>query len=95
MGVGAAALISVIALSNVSGESGLTYFDHFNAESLNGIQRSYIWIRAIKFLWPFIIVIDAVRAILMIVQLQRGYVALFICFSMSRPAMQDLPFHIP
>ena len=53
MGVGAAALISVIALSNVSGESGLTYIDHFNAESLNHIQRSYIWIRAIKFLWLF------------------------------------------
>jgi len=35
-------------------------------------NRSYIWIRAIKFLWPFVIVISAVRAILMIVQLQRG-----------------------
>ena len=36
------------------------------------LQRSYIWIRAVKFLWPFIIIIDAVRAILMIVQLNRG-----------------------
>jgi hypothetical protein len=35
-------------------------------------NRSYIWIRVVKFLWPFIIVICAVRAILMIVQLQRG-----------------------
>ncbi|KAJ8468510.1 hypothetical protein ONZ45_g17217 [Pleurotus djamor] len=35
-------------------------------------NRSYIWIRVAKFLWPFIIVICAVRAILMIVQLQRG-----------------------
>lgn len=35
-------------------------------------NRSYIWIRVCKFLWPFIIVICAVRATLMIVQLQRG-----------------------
>jgi len=35
-------------------------------------NRSYIWIRVVKFLWPFIIVICAVRAIIMIVQLQRG-----------------------
>lgn len=35
-------------------------------------NRSYIWTRVCKFLWPFIIVISAVRAILMIVQLQRG-----------------------
>jgi len=50
VGVGAAAVMSMLALSN----------------------RSYIWIRAAKFLWPFIIVISAVRAIIMIVQLQRG-----------------------
>jgi len=35
-------------------------------------NRSYIWIRVVKFLWPFIIVICAIRAIIMIVQLQRG-----------------------
>jgi len=35
-------------------------------------NRSYIWIRVAKFLWPFVIVISAVRAIIMIVQLQRG-----------------------
>jgi hypothetical protein len=35
-------------------------------------NKSYIWIRVVKFLWPFLIVICAVRAILMIVQLQRG-----------------------
>lgn len=35
-------------------------------------NRSYIWTRVTKFLWPFIIVISAVRAIIMIVQLQRG-----------------------
>jgi hypothetical protein len=34
--------------------------------------RSYIWIRVCKFVWTFIIVISAVRAILMIVELQRG-----------------------
>ncbi|KII94008.1 hypothetical protein PLICRDRAFT_36231 [Plicaturopsis crispa FD-325 SS-3] len=50
LGIGAAALISILALSN----------------------RSYIWIRVCNFIWPFIIVISAVRAILMIVELQRG-----------------------
>jgi len=35
-------------------------------------NRSYIWTRAVKFVWPFIIVISAVRAILMIVEIQRG-----------------------
>ncbi|CAL1694214.1 unnamed protein product [Somion occarium] len=50
MGVGATAVITILALSN----------------------RSYVWTRVTKFLWPFIIVISAVRAILMIVQLQRG-----------------------
>ncbi|RDB28726.1 hypothetical protein Hypma_015978 [Hypsizygus marmoreus] len=35
-------------------------------------NRSYIWIRVAKFLWPFIIVISTVRAIIMIVELQRG-----------------------
>jgi len=50
LGIAAAAVISMLALSN----------------------RSYIWIRVVKFLWPFVIVISAVRAIIMIVQLQRG-----------------------
>jgi len=50
LGVAAAAVISIFALSN----------------------RSYIWIRVAKFLWPFVIVISAIRAIIMIVQLQRG-----------------------
>ncbi|TBU50060.1 hypothetical protein BD309DRAFT_986026 [Dichomitus squalens] len=35
-------------------------------------NRSYIWIRVCKFVWPFVIVIAAVRAIIMIVELQRG-----------------------
>ncbi|KAH8835643.1 hypothetical protein DL96DRAFT_1575041 [Flagelloscypha sp. PMI_526] len=35
-------------------------------------NRSYIWTRVCKFVWPFVIVISAVRAIIMIVQLQRG-----------------------
>ncbi|KDR85642.1 hypothetical protein GALMADRAFT_218738 [Galerina marginata CBS 339.88] len=35
-------------------------------------NRSYLWIRVAKFVWPFIIVISAVRAIIMIVELQRG-----------------------
>jgi len=35
-------------------------------------NKSYIWIRVAKFLWPFVIVISAVRACIMIVELQRG-----------------------
>jgi len=35
-------------------------------------NRSYLWVRVCKFLWTFVIIICAVRAILMIVQLQRG-----------------------
>jgi len=35
-------------------------------------NRSYIWTRVCKFLWPFIIVICCVRAILMVVELNRG-----------------------
>lgn len=50
LGVGVAAVISILALSN----------------------RSYIWTRVSKFIWPFIIIISAVRAIIMIVELQRG-----------------------
>jgi len=34
-------------------------------------NRSYVWIRVCKFLWPFIVCISAVRAIIMIVQLYR------------------------
>lgn len=35
-------------------------------------NRSYIWTRVCKFLWPFLIILCAVRAIFMIVQLTRG-----------------------
>jgi len=35
-------------------------------------NRSYIWTRVCKFLWPFLIVISAIRAIIMIVELNRG-----------------------
>jgi len=35
-------------------------------------NRSYIWTRATKFLWPFLIVLTAIRDILMLVELQRG-----------------------
>ncbi|EJD03768.1 uncharacterized protein FOMMEDRAFT_133152 [Fomitiporia mediterranea MF3/22] len=35
-------------------------------------NRSYIWTRVCKFLWPFIVVICAIRAIIMILELQRG-----------------------
>jgi len=35
-------------------------------------NRSYIWTRVCKFVWPFLIVLSGVRAILMIVELKRG-----------------------
>jgi len=35
-------------------------------------NRSYLWARVCKFIWPFILVISAVRAILMLVELNRG-----------------------
>jgi len=35
-------------------------------------NRSYIWTRVCKFLWPFIIVISAIRCIIMLLELQRG-----------------------
>jgi len=35
-------------------------------------NRSYIWTRVCKFLWPFIIIASGVRAILMIWELKRG-----------------------
>lgn len=46
---------------------------NINAD-LDDFQRSYIWIRVCKFLWTFVIIICAVRATLMIVELQRGFV---------------------
>jgi len=35
-------------------------------------NQTYIWIRVCKFLWPFMIVISALRTIVMMVELQRG-----------------------
>jgi hypothetical protein len=35
-------------------------------------NRSYVWTRTAKFLWPFVAGICAIRAIIMIVELQRG-----------------------
>jgi len=34
-------------------------------------NRSYIWTRVCKFTWPFVVVLSAVRAIIMIVELYR------------------------
>ncbi|OBZ68494.1 hypothetical protein A0H81_11618 [Grifola frondosa] len=42
------------------------------ALSNHASARSYLWTRVSKTIWPFIIVIAAVRAIIMIVELQRG-----------------------
>jgi len=50
LGIGAVALINIVALSN----------------------RSYLWSRVCKFLWPFILVISALRAVFMIWELTRG-----------------------
>ncbi|KAF8624241.1 hypothetical protein AX15_006001 [Amanita polypyramis BW_CC] len=35
-------------------------------------NRSYVWIRASRFLWSLLLVICAIRAIIIIVELQRG-----------------------
>jgi len=35
-------------------------------------NRSYLWTKVVTFIWPFIIVIAAIRAIIMIVRLQQG-----------------------
>jgi hypothetical protein len=35
-------------------------------------NKSYIWIRVCKFLWPFVIVLCAIRIIIMMIQLHRG-----------------------
>jgi hypothetical protein len=35
-------------------------------------NRSYIWTRVCKFIWPFVIIICAVRGIIMIVRLRQG-----------------------
>lgn len=80
MGVGAVAIITILALSNVRLWLDLpqSYTERgINIPCFKFTQRSYIWTRVCAFLWPFIIVVSAVRAILMIVELQRGYVFFF------------------
>jgi hypothetical protein len=69
MGVAAVALINIIALSNVRAAPCAG-----RARVPTALQRSYIWTRMCKFLWPLIVVIAAIRAILMIVELERKYV---------------------
>ena len=68
MAVAVVALLNILALSNV----GALSMD-INAD-LYHFQRSYVWIRVCKFLWTFVIIICAVRATLIIVELQRGFV---------------------
>jgi len=50
MGVAAAAVVNLVALSN----------------------RSFLWTRVCKAIWPFILVISLIRAVFMIWELQRG-----------------------
>jgi len=35
-------------------------------------NRSFIWIKAVKFIWLLVIILSAIRAAVMIVELQRG-----------------------
>ncbi|EKM61476.1 uncharacterized protein PHACADRAFT_248113 [Phanerochaete carnosa HHB-10118-sp] len=35
-------------------------------------NRSYVWTRIAKISWPFVIIISAIRAVIMVVELQRG-----------------------
>lgn len=75
MGVAVASGINLLALSNVSLSSVRSLAPL--APLLTSIsQRSYIWTRVCKFIWPFIIVICGIRAVLMIVELRRGFVLL-------------------
>lgn len=92
MTVAAMAAVNVIALSNVSLCDCRNQGVDLNVD-FHGLQRSYTWIRACKFLWTFVIIISAVRATLMVVELQRGfvtkpytdYVALtYFCFARDR-----------
>ncbi len=55
------------------------------------VQRSYIWTRVCKFLWPFVIIVSAVRAILMIVELERGCVPFLFRVSSFPPSRSALP----
>ena len=71
MAVAGIAVLNALALSNVSAPSV-----HAFVKVLIAIwsvsQRSYTFSRACVVLWPFLIVISAVRDIVMIVELQRG-----------------------
>src|SRR5258705_3859743 len=56
LGIAATAAIGMLALSNVS-EMWSSGEDVY-LPALSLLQRSYIWIRVSKFLWPFVIVIS-------------------------------------
>ena len=66
--VAGAAGVSAIALSNVS--------DLLHTRQVQETdflpQRSYTWSRVTTFLWPFVIVICAIRVTVMIVEFNRG-----------------------
>jgi len=71
MAVAGIAVLTALALSNVSAPSVHAFVKVLIAIwSLS--QRSYTFSRACVVLWPFLIVISAVRDIVMIVELQRG-----------------------
>ena len=74
MAVAVLAALSILALSNVGVRLLEGVPDVDIDAGLENFQRSYIWIRVCKFLWTFVIIICAVRATLMIVELQRGFV---------------------
>jgi hypothetical protein len=71
MAVAGIAVLTALALSNVSAPSVHAFVKVLIAIwSLS--QRSYTFSRACVVLWPFLIVISAIRDIVMIVELQRG-----------------------
>lgn len=71
MAVAGIAVLNALALSNVSAPSVQAFVKVLIAIwSLS--QRSSTFSRACVVLWPFLIVISAVRDIVMIVELQRG-----------------------
>ncbi|KZT08636.1 uncharacterized protein LAESUDRAFT_735802 [Laetiporus sulphureus 93-53] len=49
---------------------GVAFIALINVLALS--NRSYLWTRVCKIAWPFVIVIIAIRAIAMIVEMQRG-----------------------
>ncbi len=74
MAVGSVAAINAISLGNVSSRFNSRVCGVLIITWSLGLktQKSYIWTRTCTVVWPFLIVISAIRAIIMTVELQRG-----------------------